>query len=68
MTQMNYTIEILGFYSDTVIGASALIFCRSNVNHIAIVVSDVGISLSFYINVIGMKQINRPDFDRHGAW
>merc|ERR1719495_2506246 len=39
-----------------------------NVNHIAIVVSDIGISLSFYVNVIGMVQIIRPDFDRHGAW
>ena len=40
----------------------------SSVNHLAIVVSDVGRSLSFYTNVIGMKQVMRPDFDRHGAW
>lgn len=35
-----------------------------NVNHIALVVSDVGLSLDFYTNVIGMKQILRPNFDR----
>ncbi|TRY80942.1 hypothetical protein TCAL_04721 [Tigriopus californicus] len=39
-----------------------------NVNHIALVVSDVGLSLDFYTNIIGMKQILRPNFDRHGAW
>ena len=36
----------------------------SSVNHIAIVVSDVGRSLQFYTDVLGMKQILRPDFDR----
>jgi len=38
------------------------------VNHVAIVVSDVGRSVAFYSGVLGMKQILRPDFDRHGAW
>ena len=36
----------------------------TSVNHIALVVSDVGRSLSFYAEVIGMKQIMRPNFDR----
>ena len=36
----------------------------SSVNHIAIIVSDVGRSLQFYTDVVGMKQILRPDFDR----
>ena len=36
----------------------------SSVNHIAIVVSDVGRSLTFYTEVIGMKQVMRPNFDR----
>ena len=36
----------------------------SAVNHIAIVVRDVGRSLQFYTDVVGMKQIMRPDFDR----
>lgn len=37
-------------------------------NHIAIIVSDVGKSAAFYSDVIGLQQIRRPDFDRHGAW
>ena len=40
----------------------------TTVNHVAIVVADVGRSLQFYTEVVGMEQINRPDFDRHGAW
>ena len=36
----------------------------SSVNHIAIVVSNVGRSLAFYTNVVGMKQVMRPNFDR----
>ena len=35
-----------------------------SVNHIALVVSDIGRSLGFYANVIGMQQVIRPDFDR----
>merc|ERR1712013_289192 len=37
-------------------------------NHLAIIVSDVGRSAAFYSDVIGLQQIRRPDFDRHGAW
>jgi len=37
-------------------------------NHIAIIVSDVGRSAEFYSKVIGLQQIRRPNFDRHGAW
>jgi len=40
----------------------------STVNHIALVVSDIGKSLGFYAGTIGMTQVIRPDFDRHGAW
>eukprot|EP00095_Tigriopus_kingsejongensis_P008231 maker-scaffold591_size129331-snap-gene-0.20 protein:Tk08231 transcript:maker-scaffold591_size129331-snap-gene-0.20-mRNA-1 annotation:"lactoylglutathione lyase" len=40
----------------------------AKVNHIALVVSDVGRSLQFYTDVVGMRQILRPNFDRHGAW
>eukprot|EP00438_Fugacium_kawagutii_P015469 Skav212878 [mRNA] locus=scaffold1006:101956:103305:+ [translate_table: standard] len=39
-----------------------------SVNHIAIIVSDVGRSLAFYTEIIGFQQIQRPNFDRHGAW
>jgi catechol 2,3-dioxygenase-like lactoylglutathione lyase family enzyme len=38
------------------------------VNHVAIIVSDVALSLSWYTNVLGFQQIRRPNFDRHGAW
>jgi catechol 2,3-dioxygenase-like lactoylglutathione lyase family enzyme len=40
----------------------------TKVNHIAITVSDVGKSLSFYVDILGLQQIRRPTFDRHGAW
>lgn len=36
--------------------------------HIAMLVSDVGASAAFYSNILGLKQLFRPDFDRHGAW
>ena len=39
-----------------------------SVSHIAIVVSDVGRSLAFYTEIIGFQQIQRPNFDEHGAW
>jgi len=38
------------------------------VNHVAIIVSDIGRSLSFYTEILGFQQIRRPNFDRHGAW
>ncbi|CAF0968096.1 unnamed protein product [Rotaria sordida] len=38
------------------------------VNHIAITVSDVGRSISFYVDILGFQQVRRPTFDRHGAW
>jgi len=40
----------------------------SSVNHVAIVVSDIGKSCAFYGGTLGIEQIMRPDFDRHGAW
>ena len=39
-----------------------------SINHMAIIVSDVGRSLAFYTEIIGFQQIQRPNFDRHGAW
>jgi len=39
-----------------------------SLNHVAIIVSDVGRSLSFYVEVLGFQQIQRPNFDRHGGW
>lgn len=38
------------------------------VNHLAIIVEDVGRSLTWYSDVVGFQQIRRPNFDRHGAW
>ena len=46
---------------DNVRGVSDL---WSNVNHVALVVSDVGTSLSFYTDVVGFQQVMRPNFDR----
>ncbi|CAF1100084.1 unnamed protein product [Rotaria sordida] len=40
----------------------------TKVNHIGITVSDVGKSLHFYVDILGLQQIRRPNFDRHGAW
>lgn len=40
----------------------------TRLNHIAITVSDVGKSLGFYVDILGLQQIRRPSFDRHGAW
>lgn len=37
-------------------------------NHVALIVSDVGRSLAFYVEILGLQQIQRPNFDRHGAW
>ena len=36
----------------------------NNVNHIALVVQDVGRSVIFYADILGMEQVRRPDFDR----
>jgi len=39
-----------------------------HVNHIALIVRDVGNSLQFYTQVLSFRQVGRPNFDRHGAW
>jgi catechol 2,3-dioxygenase-like lactoylglutathione lyase family enzyme len=38
------------------------------VNHIALIVRDVGYSACFYTEIIGFQQLRRPNFDRHGVW
>ena len=40
----------------------------TSVNHIALVVSNVGRSLTFYSNIVGMKQVMRPNFDRYAIF
>ena len=37
-------------------------------NHVAIIVSDVGRAAAWYSDVLGLQQVRRPNFDRHGAW
>ena len=34
----------------------------------AITVEDIGVSAAFYSDVLGLPQIERPNFDRFGAW
>ena len=43
-------------------------FGITEVNHIGLIVSGVGRATDFYADVIGMQQVRRPNFDRHGAW
>ena len=38
------------------------------VNHVTLTVSDVGKSLYFYVDILGLQQVRRPSFNRHGAW
>lgn len=39
-----------------------------NAAHMAITCTDVGVSAAFYSDVLGLPQIERPNFDRMGAW
>jgi len=50
------------------LGPSGVRDLWSKVDHIAIVVSDIGRSSAFYGGKLGMVQMLRPDFDRFGAW
>lgn len=40
----------------------------NELNHIAIEVRNVGESVDFYKNVLGLKQLPRPAFNFEGAW
>jgi len=37
-------------------------------DHITIIVDDVQASREFYVNLLGMKEARRPEFDFPGAW
>lgn len=37
-------------------------------NHVAIHVSDVKVSKDFYLNIMQLEEIPRPNFDFEGAW
>lgn len=43
-------------------------FQITSVNHIGVIVDDVGLSIEFYADVLGLQAVNRPKFDVHGAW
>ena len=43
-------------------------FKITEVNHIGLIVSDVGKATDFCADVLGLQQVKRPNFDRHGAW
>lgn len=40
----------------------------TSASHMAITVEDIGVSAAFYSDVLGLPQIERPNFDRFGAW
>jgi len=40
----------------------------TSVNHIGLIVSNVGQATDFCAYVLGLQQVKRPNFDRHGAW
>ncbi len=63
MNSMNFNFTTI-VYSDDLSKNRGIANLWSSVSHIAIVVCDVGRSLSFYTDVVGMKQVLRPDFDR----
>lgn len=37
-------------------------------NHATLNCSDVGRSIAFYMTVLGLREVTRPDFDFRGAW
>lgn len=39
-----------------------------DVDHVSLVVADVAVSRRFYVDLLGMEEVPRPDFDFDGAW
>lgn len=37
-------------------------------NHASLIVSDLNVSLTFYRDVLGLQQVDRPDLGFPGAW
>lgn len=37
-------------------------------NHASLIISDINISLTFYRDVLGLQQVDRPDLGFPGAW
>ena len=40
----------------------------NGIHHVSINVKDVQESIKFYVDLLGMEQISRPDLGFHGAW
>ena len=38
------------------------------IDHVTLVVSDIQASREFYVNLLGMQEVRRPDFTFGGAW
>ena len=38
------------------------------IDHVTLVVSSVAASRDFYVGLLGMKEVDRPNFDFSGAW
>jgi glyoxylase I family protein len=39
-----------------------------SLNHASLIVADLGISLMFYCDILGLQQVERPDLGFPGAW
>lgn len=39
-----------------------------NIHHSSVIVADVKVSLKFYCGILGLKQLERPNFPYDGAW
>ncbi|APZ90673.1 VOC family protein [Fuerstiella marisgermanici] len=39
-----------------------------HIDHVTLVVKSVAASRDFYVSLLGMKEVARPDFDFAGAW
>jgi glyoxylase I family protein len=37
-------------------------------NHASLIVSDINVSLTFYRDILGLQQVDRPDMGFQGAW
>jgi catechol 2,3-dioxygenase-like lactoylglutathione lyase family enzyme len=42
--------------------------CVKTIDHVTIVVQDIDRSTRFYTEVLGMRQVSRPNFNFPGAW
>jgi catechol 2,3-dioxygenase-like lactoylglutathione lyase family enzyme len=39
-----------------------------HIDHVTLIVSDVAASRRFYVDLLGMTEVDRPNFDFGGAW